>query len=112
MLRRALALLLRQLFVPGRSILGPPFLLLVHALAPQRSVARHVAGSLLTPAEQFVQQSHVLLLSRSANRRTRKTCKNTARIRRAARRAEPGRARRSPSNSQEGGYQGEPPGSP
>src|SRR5712691_9684940 len=73
----ALALLLRQVFVLGGSLLGSPFLLLVHPLATQRSVTHHVAGGLLAAAEQLVEPSHAASLPRRfAGTRTRKDRKN------------------------------------
>ena len=59
MLGRGLALILRELLVLRRAILRCALLLLVRALAPQRRVSRHVAGSLLRTSEQLVEPSHV-----------------------------------------------------
>src|SRR5437870_1329064 len=109
MLGGALAFLLRQLFVPGRGVLGPTLLLLVHAFATHRCVSGEVAGGLLAAAEQLVQQSHDQLPRRFSRSSTQPNRKTTRSLAEAPGGAEPGLAWRSPSHCQEGVTRGNPP---
>jgi len=56
MLTGALALFLRELLVPPRTIFGRGLLLLVHTFAAKRCVARNVSRGLLAAAEQLVEE--------------------------------------------------------
>src|SRR5207237_4099988 len=55
---------LSHLLVALGALLRGRRLLLVHALAPQRSVAGDVTGGLLAAAEELVEESHSILPSR------------------------------------------------
>src|SRR5215208_3675510 len=54
----ALALLLSHVLGALRALRSHALLLLVHALAPHRVVARDIAGRLLPAAHQLVQPAH------------------------------------------------------
>src|SRR5579884_609848 len=64
-LRGVLPRRLREVLVLRGAVLRRALRLLVDALAAQRAVADHVAGGLLAPSEQLVEQTHRDLLSRS-----------------------------------------------